>query len=293
MGGVMATLRNLPTPRKRCGIGLRAAHVAEVIATHPDIAWFEVHAENHMRGGQAIRDLETIRNDYPVSLHGVGLSLGGATRVDRRHLARLRDLAGRIEPCLVSEHLSWTGTGGVYLNELLPLPLTEEALAMVTRNVLDVQDFLKRPILIENPSAYLRFAASAIPEAEFLAALVDRTDCGLLCDVNNIHVSCTNLGGDPFAWIASLPAHAVAELHLAGHCANVCDDAVLLIDDHGAPVAQAVWAMFKFAASRFPAAAALIEWDTNIPALAVLMDEAAKADHWSVAGHEMFDHAAA
>src|SRR5438128_8649103 len=188
-----------------CGIGLRAPHVAEILATRPGIAWLEVHAENYMGGGPAVRSLERLCADYPLSVHGVGLSLGSAEGLDAAHLERLARLVERVEPALVSEHLSWSITGGAYLNHLLPLPYTEEALAIVTAHVARVQERLRRRILVENPSGYLRFHHSTLAEAEFLAALGQRTGCGLLCDVNNIHVTCANLGGDPDAYLGALP----------------------------------------------------------------------------------------
>jgi uncharacterized protein (UPF0276 family) len=289
----MSSLRDRLYPQTRCGIGLRATHVAEVIATHPDIAWVEVHAENYMGGGRAIRQLETVRNDYAVSLHGVGLSLGGAGRLNTTHMGRLRDLANRIEPSLVSEHLAWSGDGGTYLNGLLPLPYTEEALAVAARNLAELQDCLGRRVLIENPSAYMRYVESSIPEAEFLTELVNRTGCGLLCDVNNIFVSYTNLGGNPLEWLDALPVDAVGEIHLAGHSANDCDDGVLLIDDHGSPVAAPVWALYDRAAARFSNAPALIEWDSNLPPLEVLLAEAHVADRRRAARIDEMCHAAA
>lgn len=289
----MSSMRDRLSPQTRCGVGLRATHVAEVIATHPDIAWVEVHAENYMGGGRAIRQLETVRTDYAVSLHGVGLSLGGAGRLNTMHMGRLRDLVNRIEPSLVSEHLAWSGNAGTYLNDLLPLPYTEEALAVVARNLAELQDCLGRRVLIENPSAYMRYVESSIPEAEFLAELVNRTGCGLLCDVNNIFVSCSNLGGNPLDWLDALPADAVGEIHLAGHCANDCDDGVLLIDDHGSPVAAPVWALYDRAAERFTKAPALVEWDSNLPALEVLLAEARVADRRRTARIDEICHAAA
>lgn len=266
------------------GIGLRAQHQAEVMASHPPVGWFEVHAENHFGGGAALHHLEVVRRDYPVSLHGVGLSLGSAAGIDRRHLERLAGLAERIEPGLVSEHLSWSIAGGLYFNDLIPLPLTEEALGVVSRNILRVQDRLRRRILIENPSAYLRFADSPIPEPEFLAALVARTGCGLLCDVNNIYVSAGNLGGDPLAWLDAVPAAAVGEIHLAGHHRTTVDGVDILIDDHGSRVAAEVWALYRHAVARFPAAPTLIEWDTAIPPLAELVAEAHQADRQRARG---------
>lgn len=260
------------------GIGLRAPHVGEAIEGGAAVGFFEVHAENYMAGGPALRRLATIRRDWPVSLHGVGLSLGSAQGIDADHLERLSRLVGAIEPFAVSEHLSWSVADGIYLNDLLPLPYTEESVAVVAANVARVQDHLKRPILIENPSAYLRFRASALTEAAFLAELVRRTGCGILCDVNNIYVTGANIGGDARAWLAALPAAAVGEIHLAGHSRVDADGTTILIDDHAAPVAPAVWTLYADAVRRFPAAATLIEWDSALPPLATLAAEAATAD---------------
>jgi hypothetical protein len=293
MGADMTFPRDLQTAFPRCGIGLRAGHVAEVIATHPDIAWLEVHAENYMGGGKALRDLERVRRDHAVSLHGVGLSLGGAERPDPRHLGRLRDLADRIEPCLVSEHLAWASHGGVYFNDLLPLPYTRETLDIVARNVTIAQDALERRILIENPSAYLSYSGSTIPEAEFLAMLARRTGCGLLCDVNNVHVSCANTGGNAYGWLDAVPPQVVSEIHLAGHAIKDADGQIVLIDDHGSAVADTVWALYELAAARFPEAAALVEWDSNLPPLDVLLAEAAEADARHEAVRRSLHHAAA
>jgi uncharacterized protein (UPF0276 family) len=259
------------------GIGLRAPHVDAIQATEPAIGWLEVHAENYMGGGPAVRALERLRASYPLSVHGVGLSLGSADGFDAAHLERLARLVERLEPALVSEHLSWSVTGGAYLNHLLPLPYTEASLALVSAHVARVQDRLGRTILVENPSGYLRFQDSPIPEAEFIAALARRTGCALLCDVNNIHVTCANLGGDPFAYLAALPADAVAEIHLAGHAVNDADGRAILIDDHGSPVAEPVWALYEHALALFGARPTLIEWDTDVPPLDVLLAEADKA----------------
>src|SRR5262245_57502859 len=259
------------------GVGLRARHVAELIATRPAVPWLEVHPENYMARAAALADLEAVRRDYPVSLHGVGLSLGSADGIDRRHLGRLTALVERIEPCLVSEHLSWSSAGGAYLNHLLPLPYTEEALAIVARHVSEVQDALGRVLLIENPSSYLRFRHGTLDEPAFLGELARRTGCGILCDVNNVHVSAWNLGFDADAYLDALPARAVREIHLAGHAANAADGRILLIDDHGSPVAEPVWRLFRRALARFGALPALIEWDTDVPELGVLLSEAAIA----------------
>jgi len=269
-------LEGLPA---RAGIGLRAPHVDELLATHPAIAWLEVHPENYMaKGGPARAALERVRQDYPVALHGVGLSLGTSGEIDGRHLGRLASLAERIGPCLVSEHLSWSTVGGAYLNHLLPLPYTEESLAVVARHVDEAQEALGRRILVENPSSYLRFRHSPIPEPEFLAALVRRTGCGLLCDVSNVFVSAHNLGFDAAAYLDALPAQAVGEVHLAGHCVNDADGQAVLIDDHGSPVSEAVWGLYARALDRFGPVPTLIEWDTDLPALSTLLGEARRAE---------------
>jgi len=259
------------------GIGLRSPHVAEVLATRPAIDWLEVHAENYMGGGPAVRALERIRRDYPVSIHGVGLSLGSADGLDAAHLERLAGLVERLQPALVSEHLSWSLAGGAYLNHLLPLPYTEEALAVVSEHVDRAQERLSRRLLVENPSSYLRFRHSPMPETEFLNALVRRTGCGLLCDVNNVYVSCQNLGGDAAAYLEAIEPAAVEEIHLAGHAVNDADGRAILIDDHGSRVAEAVWRLHARALARFGAVPTLVEWDTDVPPLAILLEEAAKA----------------
>jgi uncharacterized protein (UPF0276 family) len=262
----------------RAGIGLRAPHVAEIAATRPGIPWLEIHPENYLGGGPAVRAIEDLRRDYPIALHAVGLSLGSAGGPDRRHLARLRALADRLAPALVSEHLAWSQVGGAYLNDLLPLPYTEESLAVVCRGVDAVQAGLGRRVLVENPSSYLRFAGSTIPEPEFLAALAARTGCGLLLDVNNVHVTARNLGLDPAAYLAALPAAAVGEIHLAGHAVNDADGRPILIDDHGSPVAAPVWALYEQALRRVGPVPTLVEWDTDVPALEVLLGEMREAD---------------
>ena len=266
-----------PMPVK-AGIGLRAPHMAEVAARRPVVGWLEVHAENYMGFGPAFRALERLRGNYPLSLHGVGLSLGGASGIDDEHLARLKRLADSLDPFLVSEHLAWCDAGGVYLNDLMPLPCTEESLDVMVEHVDIVQSRLGRRILVENPSAYLRFHHSPIPEAEFLAALAAHTGCGLLCDVNNIYVSGRNLDFDPLAYLAALPPAAIGEIHLAGHAANDVGDQTILIDDHGSAVSDEVWALQGEALRRFGRRPTLIEWDSRLPALDILLAEAAKAD---------------
>ena len=273
----MPQFRRGPIPAK-AGIGLRFPHHQAVADTRPEVAWLEVHTENYMGGGTPLRYLETIRRDYPLSLHGVGLSLGSAEGLDAGHLERVRRTVERFEPGLVSEHLSWSVVGGTYLADLLPLPLTEEALDVVCRHVEQVQACLKRRILVENPSTYLQFRHSTIPEWEFLANVAQRTGCGILCDVNNIYVSACNHGWDASAYIAALPLAAVGEIHLAGHAVKKLDGGrTLRIDDHGSRVAPEVWALYAEALARFGPVPTLIEWDTGVPPLEVLLEEAARA----------------
>ena len=271
------TRSHKPTPPT--GIGLRAPHLAELAGDPSTATWVEVHPENYMGGGADVAALLSLRRDLPVSLHGVGLSLGSDEEVDARHLTRLKSLALRIDPLLISEHLSWSVSGGTYLNDLLPLPYTEEALSVVARNVLAVQEALGRRILIENPSRYLSWRHSAIGEGEFLAELARRSGCAILCDVNNLHVTEHNCGAKAGEFLAALPANSVEEIHLAGHARNPIDGGgEMLIDDHGSRVAEPVWSLFAEAARLFPTAPALIEWDSNIPALSVLTEEAEAAD---------------
>jgi uncharacterized protein (UPF0276 family) len=273
----------------RAGIGLRFQHHQAVLDSRPDVAWLEVHTENYIGGGTSVRYLEAIRPDYPISLHGVGLSLGSAQGLDAAHIDCIKHVVGWVEPALVSEHLSWSTVSGRYLADLLPLPMTEEALYVLCRHVDQFQTCLRRQILMENPSSYLRFRHSTIPEWEFLAAVARRTGCGILCDVNNIYVSACNHGWQPSTYLAALPSASIGEIHLAGHSVRQLDGGrVLRIDDHGSPVVPEVWALYVEALSRFGPVPTLIEWDTNVPALDVLLGEAARADalleHASVRG---------
>jgi uncharacterized protein (UPF0276 family) len=261
------------------GIGLRFPHHAAVLEQKPPIGWMEAHPENYVGGGTPLRYLDAIRRDYPISLHGVALSLGSADGLDIVHLERLASLARRIEPGLVSEHLSWSIVDGTYLADLLPLPMTEEALEVVCRNVDAAQAHLRRRILIENPSSYLRYRHSTIPEWEFMAAVSHRTGCGILCDVNNIYVSSHNHGFDPLEYLKALPIDAVGELHLAGHTLrDLGDGRSIRIDDHSARVCAGVWSLYEQAIARFGQMPTLIEWDTDIPPLPILLQEAEKAD---------------
>ena len=267
-------MKSSPAPLAGAGIGLRAPHVRQVLSERPAVPWLEVHSENYyVDGGPALAALTRLRADYPLSLHGVGMSLGGADPLDRAHLAKLARLIERTEPALVSEHLCWSGIGGRVLNDLLPLPYTDEALAHVCARVAELQDYLGREILVENVSTYLAFADATIPEWEFVAAVARRTGCKLLCDVNNIYVNAMNHGFDADAYLAALPREAIAEIHLAGFDAS----GPCLIDTHGAPVAPDVWALYRRAIARFGPVPTLIEWDIDIPPLATLLAEAATA----------------
>ncbi len=260
------------------GVGLRSEHQRAFLAERPQCGFLEVHSENYMSdGGPRRRALFDLRRDYRVSLHGVGLSLGSAEGLSVDHLRRLKALIADYQPFLVSEHLAWSRFEGLYLNDLLPLPYSEESLDLVCRNVERAQDALGRSILMENPSSYLTFAVSVIPEAEFLAEVARRTGCGLLLDVNNLYVSAVNCGLDTSAYLAALPAAAVGEVHLAGHSRRSLEGHRLLIDDHASRVSAPVWALYGRVLGRLGPRPTLIEWDSDLPALPVLLDEAAKA----------------
>ena len=278
MGQHGGTSGNSPIP-VRAGIGLKAPHYAEILESPQDVGWFEVHTENFMgAGGPPHRYLEAIGQHYPLSFHGVGLSLGTAGALDRAHLEKIRSLVERYRPGLVSEHLSWSISGGVYLNDLLPLPYTPETLDVVCDHIDEVQDFLGRRVLVENPSTYLRYRQSVIPEAEFLGAVAVRTGCGILLDVNNVFVSARNHGFDPLTFMRTLAHAPIGEIHLAGHHVNTVDGREIRIDDHGSPVAAEVWRLFEAAIELFGPHPTLIEWDTRVPPLTTLVAEAAKAD---------------
>ncbi|MBI3529759.1 MAG: DUF692 domain-containing protein [Betaproteobacteria bacterium] len=259
----------------RAGIGLRPPHYRQLLDELPDIGWLEVHSENYFcEGGQPLYFLDRLRRHYPVSLHGVGLSLGSTDALSREHLTNLARLIDRVEPALVSEHLSWSSVGGRFYNDLLPLPHSEQALAVVCRHINQAQEFLGRQILVENVSSYLQFAESNLPEWEFVAEVARRTGCGILLDVNNVYVSSVNHGFDAARYLRGIPTAHVREIHLAGHDHN----GRCLIDTHGARVAEPVWALYREAVARFGRVPTLIEWDTDLPPLAVLVDEAAAAD---------------
>ena len=257
------------------GLGLKAQHYRAIATTRPAVGWFEVHPENYMgEGGPPHRHLAAIRRDYPLSLHGVGLSIGGDVPLDEAHLGRLNALVERYEPGLVSEHLAWSTHDGVFFNDLLPLPYTEATLARVAEHIDHVQDVLGRRILLENPSSYLAFEASTMTETDFLAELVRRTGCGLLLDVNNVFVSAENLGFSPEGYIAQFPLDAVREIHLGGHSSETDG---LLIDAHDRAVADPVWALFRHVLSLVGPVPSLVEWDNDVPEWSVLFAEAEAA----------------
>jgi len=268
------------------GIGLRSPHVSEIGRDRPATGFLEIHAENYLTASPALRAIERLRPDYAFSVHAVGLSLGSVDGLDEAHLSRIAALVERLEPTLVSDHLSWSVVDGRYFNDLLPLPYSEEALDVVVRNVERLQVTLGRQVSVENPSCYLAFAQSTLSEPEFLAELVRRSGCGLLLDVNNIVVTAHNLRLDAGDWLRDLPGQAITEYHLAGHAVNDADGVPILIDDHGSRVSEGVWALFDDVVKRFGARPTLVEWDTGIPALGVLLDEAARADRIASSGHQ-------
>ncbi|SON57608.1 hypothetical protein HDIA_4067 [Hartmannibacter diazotrophicus] len=264
----------------RAGVGLKPEHFADILGERPDLGFFEIHAENYMgAGGPTHRHMEMIRRDYPVSVHGVGLSIGAARGLDPDHLDRLKAVCERYEPGLVSEHLAWSSHGASYLNDLLPLPYTQETLARVCDHVDQVQTHLKRRMLLENPSTYLLFDASVIPETEFLAEVARRTGCGLLLDVNNVHVSASNHEIDARAYLKAFPIEKVGEIHLGGHAVDVDDEGhPLLIDSHDREVDDLVWDLFAEVIERAGPIPTLVEWDADLPAFPVLAREAALAE---------------
>jgi hypothetical protein len=262
------------------GIGLKAEHYRAILAQRPKLGFFEIHAENYMgAGGPPHRYLTAIRRDYPISLHGVGLSIGGERPLDRAHLDRLKALVERYEPGLFSEHLAWSTHDTGYLSDLLPLPYTAATLARVCDHIDETQEHLGRQMLLENPSSYVSFSESTFEEAPFIAEIVRRTGCGLLLDVNNVFVSAANLGTDPEAYLARYPLDHVQEIHLAGHDAvNESGGGTVLIDAHGSPVADPVWALFAGVIARTGPLPSLIERDNEVPPLEDLLAEACRAE---------------
>jgi len=260
-------------------VGLRHPHYAEVLKERPPVDWFEVHSENFFhQGGPAVEGLLEVRKHYPISLHGVGLSLGSAKGVEKDHLIRLKELMAKVDPFLLSEHLSWSFLDGRFVPDLLPIPYNAESFDVLCRNIETTQDFLGREILIENPSSYLEFQCSTQEEVGFLVSLCESTGAKMLLDVNNVFVSSSNHGWDPKQYIHAIPKHLVKEIHLAGHSTKeIGNQKILRIDTHDNFVCQEVWELYALAIQRFGSVSTLLEWDDKIPALSVLVNEALKA----------------
>lgn len=268
---------NLP---RRAGVGFKPEHFAEIDAARQRVGFFEVHAENYMgAGGPPHARLTKLREDYALSIHGVGLSIGAMQPLDREHLARLKTVCDRYDPESFSEHLAWSSHGTVFLNDLLPLPYTGDTLQRVAEHIDEVQEVLGRQMLLENPATYLVFEESTIEETDFLRELVRRTGCGLLLDVNNVFVASTNHNMDPRAYLARFPVAAVREIHLSGHSETVDDrGATLLIDSHDTPVKDPVWTLYEELVGRIGPVASLVEWDNDVPEWPVLRHEAERAN---------------
>ena len=265
---------DLALPQLGFGLGLRSVHFDTILREQPQIDWFEAISENFMdSAGRPRAVLRAVAERYPVVLHGVSLSIGSTDPLDRAYLQRLKRLADEVQPAWVSDHLCWTGMLGLNSHDLLPLPLTEESLAHVGTRVRQVQDMLERPLILENPSVYVRFARSEMAEPDFLRHLSGETGCGLLLDVNNVHVSCFNTGADPLAYLADFPFERVVQLHIAGHQRL----GTHIIDTHDGPVDPAVWKLYRIAWERSGGAATLLEWDDRIPPLDACCAELAKA----------------
>jgi uncharacterized protein (UPF0276 family) len=264
---------------RRAGLGLRAQHHGVVLDQRPDVAWFEAHTENYFAdGGPAVEALTRIRGHYPLTLHGVGLSLGSTDPLDPAHLERIARAVRRFEPAQVSEHLSWSSVDGRFANDLLPLPYTQEAVRHVASRIQQVQDTLQRTLLIENVSSYLEFECSEMTEWRFLEEVAGAAGCGILLDVNNVYVAACNHHFEAQAYLDAISPRHVKEMHLAGHDRVTLGGREVLIDSHGTRVCDAVWDLYRHALRRFGDIPTLIEWDTDIPELAVLQEEAARAD---------------
>lgn len=267
-----------PVP-KRSGIGVKPMHYRDLLQSRPALAFLEVHAENYMgAGGPPHAYLESLASIYPLSFHGVGMSLGGVGPLDRDHLVHWRSLVRRYQPALISEHIAWSRFGANSLHDLLPIPYTPEALSVVCAHVGEMQDVLQRRILVENPSTYLAFEQSVIPEADFMVEVARRTGCGLLLDINNVYVSALNHRFDARRWLSRIPAELIDEIHLAGHSIIRDGEFEICIDDHGSRVCRDVWTLYRETIARHGARPTLIEWDTDVPSLETLLTEARIAD---------------
>jgi len=264
---------------QKAGIGLRAQHYQYVMNNSPDVPWFEVHTENFFaQGGITHHILQKVRNDYPISFHGVGMSLGSLEGLSKTHLQKTKELVDKFQPALVSEHISWSEIDGVYMNDLLPVPYTKEATDVLVRNINQMQDFIGRQILVENPSSYLEFLNQEMPEYEFINTVIEKSGCGLLLDINNIYVSSHNQNFDAEQYLKNINHSAIGEIHLAGYSVRNIGDQQILIDTHGDKVHHQVWDLYKKAIELFGKRPTLIEWDTDIPEFEILQEEAKKAE---------------
>lgn len=286
----MTSLTQLP---ERAGVGFKAEHAQDIFATEPTVGWFEIHPENYMvAGGPRLAVLEELCAHYPVSMHGVGLSLGGGEPLNKNHLADLKRLVDRFNPAMVSEHIAWSAHEGLYLADLLPTPMTKTSLMALVDAINKVQDFIGRQILIENPTSYVPLPQNSIPELEFISEAAERSGCGLLIDINNVYISAHNLGFDANAFVDAVPGELVGEIHLAGHEEDANPDDNVLIDTHSRPVADPVWDLLDRLIARIGRKPTLIEWDNDVPGWDVLAREAALADrHLEYAVNEHFEAA--
>jgi len=278
--GLARAAEHFTLPADHAGVSFKPAHFDDIKSSDHSVGWFEIHAENYMMdGGPMRRQLQFLRESYPVSCHGVGLSIGSHEPLDQDHLARVARLVEWLEPAIFSEHLAWSSHGGNFFNDLLPLPYTRQTLERVANHIDEIQERLSRPILLENPSSYVWFSESDMSEAEFLASVVAQTGCALLLDINNVYVSSTNQGLQPADFLDSLPFEAVDQIHLAGHFVDHGPHGEpLLIDSHNAKVSDAVWDLYEQTIFQYGPIPTLIEWDGDLPEFSVLAAEAAQAD---------------
>lgn len=261
------------------GIGLRPAHYEAVLEKQPSVAWLEVHTENYFGdGGPALQALEKAREHYPISLHGVNLSLGSADELNWHHLKKLKELMLRIEPCLISDHLAWSSIDGQYLPDLLPLPYTEETLAHVIARIQQTQEYLGRQILIENISSYVRYEQSTLSEMDFIQEAARQSGCGILLDINNIYVTATNFNVDPYQYLGKISSALVQEIHLGGFSTTLLNGKEILIDTHNRPIVPAVWDLYRHTIQQIGRKPTMIEWDSDLPALETLCLEAYRAE---------------
>lgn len=285
--------RTCKMPR-RSGVALKAEHYRTIVETQPDIGFFEVHAENYMgAGGPPHRYLSAVRERYPLSLHGVGLSIGSDRPLDTGHLRRIEELLARYAPALFSEHLAWSSHDAGFFNDLLPVPYSAQTLHRVVDHIEEIQETLDMQMLLENPSTYLTFAESSYSETDFIAEVARRTGCGLLLDINNVYVSSVNQGQDPFAYVDAYPLARVQQMHLAGHAREADEKGrPLLIDTHDRRVDKVVWDLFAYASERTGPVPTLIEWDANVPQWPTLKSEADRAEAIMLKGRHTVRHPA-